>query len=503
MRRIPASFLPPIALDYRTKTPMYRQLYDWFRRAIIDGTMRPGQRVPSTRGLAAELKISRIPVLNAYEQLLAEGYFETFVGAGTCVARSIPDEKLSHPPVKARKGIQQIVEKRGPRRMSRRGTALTHMPAQSWLDNLGAFRVSLPALDHFPIGVWSRLVARHSRMPSRGIMAYGDAMGYLPFREAIAQYLGTVRGVRCDSSQILVTTGSQQALQISAQVLLDPKDPMCMEEPGYPGARQAFMTAGTRLIRVPVDDEGINVAELIRRGRGARAVYVTPSHQYPMGMTMSATRRMLLLNWAARTGAWIIEDDYDSEYRFGTRPIASLQGMDTDGRVIYIGTFSKVLFPALRLGYVVVPQDLVPAFSAARDAADIFSSTLYQAVLTDFIREGHFARHIRQMRMLYMDRRRALIKWIHFQMGDMLEVIGAEAGMHLVALLPPGTNDVAVSQKAAQGGISAQPLSTCYLRPPTRGGLILGYGGANAHQIHDGIRKLKMSVQAQIAYVPR
>jgi GntR family transcriptional regulator/MocR family aminotransferase len=503
MRRIPASFLPPIALDYRTKTPMYRQLYDWFRRAIIDGTMRPGQRVPSTRGLAAELKISRIPVLNAYEQLLAEGYFEAFVGAGTCVARSIPDEKPSHPPVKARKGIQQIVEKRGPRRMSRRGTALTHTPAQSWLDNLGAFRVSLPALDHFPIGVWSKLVARHSRMPPRGIMAYGDAMGYLPFREAIAEYLGTVRGVRCDSSQILVTTGSQQALQISAQVLLDPKDPMCMEEPGYPGARQAFMTAGTRLIPVPVDDEGINIAELIRRGRGARAVYVTPSHQYPMGMTMSATRRMLLLNWAARTGAWIIEDDYDSEYRFGSRPIASLQGMDTDGRVIYIGTFSKVLFPALRLGYVVVSQDLVPAFSAARDAADIFSSTLYQAVLTDFIREGHFARHIRRMRMLYMDRRRALIKAIHVQIGDMLEVIGAEAGMHLVALLPTGTSDVAVSRKAAQGGISAQPLSTCYLRPPTRGGLILGYGGANAHQIHDGIRKLKMSVQAQIAYVPR
>jgi len=328
-------------------------------------------------------------------------------------------------------------------------------------------------------------------------MAYGDAMGYMPFRQAIAEYLGAVRGVRCESSQILVTTGSQQALQISAQVLLDPKDRVCMEEPGYPGARQAFMTAGAHLIPVPVDDEGIDVAQLIRRGRAARAVYVTPSHQYPMGMTMSATRRMLLLNWAVRSGAWIIEDDYDSEYRFGSRPIASLQGLDTDGRVIYVGTFSKALFPALRLGYVVVPKDLVPAFSAARDAADVFSATLYQAVLTDFIREGHFARHIRRMRMLYMERRRSLENAIQIQMGDTTEVIGAEAGIHLVALLPPGTDDVAVSKKAAQLGISAMPLSVCYLKPPARGGLILGYGGANAHQIHDGIGKLRMSLKAQ------
>jgi GntR family transcriptional regulator/MocR family aminotransferase len=254
------------------------------------------------------------------------------------------------------------------------------------------------------------------------------------------------------------------------------------------------MTAGAQLIPVRVDHDGMNVAEMIRRGRNARAAYVTPSHQYPMGVTMGATRRMLLLNWATRSGAWIIEDDYDSEYRFGSRPIASLQGLDTDGRVIYVGTFSKVMFPALRLGYVVVPKDLVPAFSAARDAADIFSPTLYQAVLTDFIQEGHFARHIRRMRMLYMERRTALVNAIQMQMGDMTEVIGAEAGMHLLALLPPGTDDVEVSRKAAQKGISAIPLSTCYLKPPTRGGLILGYGGANPHQIRDGMRKLRMSL---------
>jgi len=496
LKRTPASYLPPITLEDRGEIPIYRQLYDWFRGAIAGGQLRPGQRLPSTRNLAAELKISRMPVLGAFEQLFAEGYLETFVGAGTCVAKSIPDDALSRPALKAGKGPQEIAEKQGPRRMSRRGKALTHMPAQSWLDNLGAFRVSLPALDHFPIGVWSRLVARHSRRPPQGIMAYGRAMGYLPFREAIAEYLGAVRGVRCEPSQILVTTGSQQALQISAQVLLDPKDRVWMEEPGYPGARQAFLTVGAQLIPVPVDHDGVNVAEIIRRCREARAVYVTPSHQYPMGMTMSAARRMLLLNWAMHSGAWVIEDDYDSEYRFGSRPIASLQGLDTGGRVIYIGTFSKVLFPALRLGYVVVPKDLLPAFSAARDAADIFSSTLYQAVLTDFIREGHFARHIRRMRMLYMDRRRALVNALRLHLGEMTEVIGAEAGMHLVVLLRPDTDDVEVSRKAAQQGISAIPLSTCYLRAPTRGGLILGYGGADARQIHDGIRKLRMCVKA-------
>jgi GntR family transcriptional regulator/MocR family aminotransferase len=205
---------------------------------------------------------------------------------------------------------------------------------------------------------------------------------------------------------------------------------------------------------------------------------------------------MLLLNWAARTGAWIIEDDYDSEYRFGSRPIASLQGLDTDTRVIYVGTFSKVMFPALRVGYVVVPKDLLPAFSAARDAADVFSATLYQSVLTDFIREGHFARHIRRMRMLYTERRTALVKAIRVEMGDTFEVIGAEAGMHLAALLPPGTDDVAVSKEAARRRVSATPLSACYLKPPKRAGLILGYGGANPHQLHDGVRKLRMCMPA-------
>jgi GntR family transcriptional regulator/MocR family aminotransferase len=456
--------------------------------------MRPGQRLPSTRSMAAELQISRISVFNAYEQLHSEGYVEAFVGSGTCVARTIPDDAFGLLPTHTRKDSQRAITESGPRTVSARAAALLKVPSETWLHNLGAFRVSLPALDHFPIEVWAKLVARHSRRLSRSTMAYGNAMGYLPFREAIAEYLSTFRGVRCDSSQILVTTGSQQALQISAQVLLDAKDQVLMEEPGYPGARLAFTSAGARLVPVPVDGEGMIVSEIIARNRHARVAYVTPSHQYPLGMTMSAARRMSLLNWGLRSGSWIIEDDYDSEYRFGSRPIASLQGLDMHGRVIYIGTFSKVLFPALRLGYVVVPKDLISAFSAVRDAADIFSSTLYQAVLTDFIREGHFARHIRRMRMLYMDRRKALVNAIRNQMGDMVEVIGAEAGMHLVALLPPGTDDMSVSKHTAQNGISAMPLSSCYLKPPKRAGLILGYGGVNPRQIHDGIHKLRISV---------
>jgi GntR family transcriptional regulator/MocR family aminotransferase len=279
-----------------------------------------------------------------------------------------------------------------------------------------------------------------------------------------------------------------------AQVLLDPNDRVWIEEPGYPGARQALSVAGARLVPVPVDQEGLDVAQGIRIGRGARAVYITPSHQFPLGVTMSAARRMQLLNWAARNGAWIIEDDYDSEYRSGGHPIASLQGLDVAERVIYAGTFSKVIFPALRLGYVVVPKDLVPAFFNARDAADTFSSMLYQMVMTDFIREGHFARHIRRMRALYMERRTALLAAIHDNPDGKLEAIGTEAGMHLVALLPPGVDDVAVSIKAAKKGVSARPLSPCYLNPPDRGGLILGYGGADVPEIREGVRRLRSCI---------
>jgi GntR family transcriptional regulator/MocR family aminotransferase len=489
VKRVSAGFLPAIALDRRGRIPYYRQLYEWFRQAIIAGQLRPGQRVPSTRNLAAELKVSRIPVFSAYEQLLGEGYFETFVGAGTCVAKSIPDHALRPAVSSGLRASRRFSSNKVPRRVARRVASMS-VPPQTWTNNLVPFRVSLPALDQFPLGLWSKLVNRVLRNQTRQLMAYGDAMGHWPLREAIAEYLGAVRAVRCEPSQILITTGSQQGLQLTAQVLLDSGACVWFEDPGYPGARQALRIAGASMAPVPVDQEGLDVSEGIRGEPKAKAVYITPSHQYPLGMTMSASRRMLLLNWAAHHGAWIIEDDYDSEFRFGAHPIPSLQSLDTNDRVIYVGTFSKVMFPALRLGYVVVPPDLVQAFSSMRDATDQFSATLYQATMTAFIREGHFARHIRKMRMLYMERRTALVKAIQDHLGDKLTVIGSEAGMHLVALLAKGISDIAVSKRATAAGLSVMPLASCYASRTARPGLILGYGGTDVRQIRDGVRKL-------------
>lgn len=501
MKRVSSSLVPPIALYADKKYPLHRQLYDWFQRAIANGQLRPGQRVPSTRALASELNVSRVPVLNAFEQLQAEGYLQTFTGAGTCVADSIPQETIAAAGKTAEKRGNKVArspQARGSRRISQNSArAKMSAPGQPWLTIPGAFRMHLPALDRFPIAIWSRLVARHARRPAKELLAYGDTMGYPPFRAAITAYLGTVRAVRSEPSQVMAIAGSQQGLELSARVLLDPGDAVWMEEPGYPGAHQAFAAAGARLIPVPVDSEGLDIEEGLRRCPQARAVYVTPSHQYPLGRTLSASRRLQLLNWASRSGAWIIEDDYDSEYRFGIRPIASLQGLDSDARVIYIGTFSKVLFPSLRLGYVVVPPDLIGAFTAVREATDIFSSTLYQAVLTDFIEEGHFGRHARRMRMLYMDRSRALVAAIQEELGEALEIVSAQAGMHLAGLLRPGVVDTAVSRRAAAKGISAMPLSVCCLKRPSRGGLVLGYGGADLEQLREGVRQLKIILEEE------
>nr|WP_239538385.1 PLP-dependent aminotransferase family protein [Dyella mobilis] len=471
---------------------MYDQLSEWFRRAIVDGRLRPGQRVPSTRSLAKELKISRVPVLSAYEQLYAEGYLETFVGAGTCVARSIPGQATKTAGAAERQPPVEVTPS-APRKIARRVAGMRGL-VQTWANNHGAFRVGLPAIDHFPMTVWSKLIQHHVRKPPIEHLVYSGSMGYLPLREAIAEYLGTVRSVRCDASQILITTGSQQGLQICAHALLDANDRVWIEDPGYPGARQALRTMGAEIVPVPVDEDGLIVEEGIRLCRNAQAAYISPSHQFPLGVTMSAARRMQLLNWASHSGAWIIEDDYDSEFRFGGRPLASLQGMDADDRVVYVGTFSKVMFPALRVGYVVVPRDLVAAFATVRDALDTFSSTLYQVALTDFIRQGHFARHIRRMRALYLERRSALLQAIDQYVGDRLDVIGTQAGMQLAALLPAGADDVAVSIKAKEQGISARPLSQCYVESPGRSGLILGYSGANVHELREGVRKLSTCI---------
>ena len=324
---------------------------------------------------------------------------------------------------------------------------------------------------------------------------YGDRMGFGPCREAIAEYVTTVRGVRCDASQVMIVNGSQQGLEITARALLDPGDHVWIEEPAYPGAVQAFHSVTGNQIPVPVDDEGLDVKEGIRRCPKARAAFITPSHQFPLGVTMSAGRRMLLLEWAFRNNSWIVEDDYDSECDFCKRPIAAVQGLDTNRRVIYVGTLNKVLFPSLRIGYLIVPSDLVSAFSRIRQASDLSHSTLEQAVLADFIQEGHLARHIRRMRMLYMERNEMLATQIQKQLGSTVKLVSAQAGMHLVCLLPSEVEDTIVWQRAAQGGVASWPLSTCYQRTPERGGLILGYGGVGQKQIEDGVKKLAAIIQ--------
>jgi GntR family transcriptional regulator / MocR family aminotransferase len=489
MKRVLTGFLPPIA--FADDAPMYRQLYDRFRAAILNGQLKPGRKIPSTRSLATELQVSRITVLSAFEQLRAEGYLETASGSGTYVSRSIPDDlvRLRQLSTQPARSSRVALESNAARPLSSFGQALLSTPPQPWSNRTGPFSAS-PALDHFPFAAWSRLVIRHSRQPGKEMMAYSDPIGHLPFRQAIAEYVGAFRGVQCDPEQVMVVNGSQQALEIAARVLLDRHDAVWIEEPSYPGARQVFVRAGTRLIPVPIDDEGLDVKEAVRRCRSARAIYITPSHQYPLGVTMSVSRRMLLLDWAVRHSAWIIEDDYDSEYRFSKRPVAAVQGLDVNNRVIYIGTFSKVLFPSLRVGYLIVPKDLVRAFSLAREMFDLFSPTLYQAVLTDFIREGHLARHIRRMRMLYQERHDVLTEALRKQIGPTIEIVTAKAGMHLIVRLPAAMDDLKIALAASRAGIVVTPLSICYQRKPRRGGLILGYGGSDQQQIREGVGTL-------------
>jgi GntR family transcriptional regulator/MocR family aminotransferase len=289
----------------------------------------------------------------------------------------------------------------------------------------------------------------------------------------------------------MIVSGSQQALEISARVLLDPGSRVWVEDPGYRLALDAFALAGAHLVPVPVDKEGLDVAAGIKRFPKARAAFVTPSHQFPLGETMSASRRLQLLDWAQNTGSWIIEDDYDSEYRYESLPIASLQGLDVNSRVIYIGTFSKILFPSLRLGYVVIPPDLIDRFLVIRRAMDLGPPNFFQEVLTDFISEGHFARHIRRMRVLYHERRSALVDSIGKELGSMVEVLGSEAGMHLAVTLPKRSRDVEIAERAARQNLWLWPLSPSYLGEVSRPGFILGFGSAAVAEIPRAVRKLR------------
>jgi GntR family transcriptional regulator/MocR family aminotransferase len=482
----PPAIAPMIVVDRKAAKPLYMQIYDAYRAAIVERRLRSGQQIPSTRTLATELGVSRFPVLNAYAQLLAEGYFESHVGAGTIVSSSLPEQARPIRPNNARRAPASS----GPRPVSRRSSILPADKLPPWSLKSGAFSIGEVASDQFPLHIWSNLVARHARNMTARSFHYGDMTGSMFLREMIASYLRTSRSLRCEAEQIMIVSGSQQALELSARVLLDPGSPVWIEEPGYRLTRDVLALAGCTLVPVPVDKEGMNVAAGIRLSPKARAAFVTPSHQYPLGVTMSASRRLQLLDWAQASGSWIVEDDYDSEYRYESLPIASLQGLDAHARVIYIGTFSKVLFPSLRLGYLVLPPDLIEKFLIIRRTMDIGPPTFYQEVLAEFIGEGHFARHIRRMRGLYRERRSVLVDSLRRELGPSVEILGAEAGMHLAMTLPHGEPDLAVSERAALQKLWVWPLSPSYIDKP-RQGFILGYGGTSAAEIPRAVRKLR------------
>ncbi|MBZ5625463.1 MAG: PLP-dependent aminotransferase family protein [Acidobacteriia bacterium] len=477
-----------LELDRRSTVPLHRQLYEELRSAVLAGRLSPGARLPSTRSLSTDLRISRNTAAGAFDQLLAEGYLEGKVGSGTYVARSLPEDLLyitDAPSGDSRHSVP-------PATLSRRGAVLASTPVSLSRDaaTARAFRPGVPALDAFPRERWARMASRILRHSRAEWLSYGHAAGHRPLRQAIAEYLRAARGVTCSAGQVVVTAGSQQALDLAVRVLLDPGDTAWMEDPGYLGARGALLAAGVRPVPVKVDSEGLSVADGETRAPRARMAYVTPSHQYPLGVTMSLSRRMALLDWARRRQAWIVEDDYDSEFRYSGRPLAALQGLDTANRVIYTGTFSKVLFPALRLGYLVAPEAVVDAFISARALADRHSPALEQALVAEFLSEGHFARHVRRMRALYAERQDALVSAARRELAGLLEVPPAEAGMHLVGWLPKSATDCEVSRRAAAAGVSAPAVSLYALRPPARPGLLLGYAAVNGRQIREGVRKL-------------
>ena len=424
----------------------------------------------------------------AYDQLLAEGYLKGHIGSGTFVSRELPDDLLSIPEnakgVSSTSGWTNTLSTRGERLASIQISTRLHP------DRPRAFRMGLPDIESFPFRSWWRLLSRYWRNPSQALLEYPHPAGYKPLRSAISSYLRASRGVRCSEEQVLVANGSQQALNLTAQVLLNEGDVAWIEDPGYLGAWGALQGSGAQLVPVPIDSRGLDIQAGSAKSPRAKIVCVTPSRQYPLGVTMVLSRRLELLDWARQAEAWVVEDDYDSEYRYKGLPISALQGLDTDGRVIYIGTFSKVLFPSLRLAYLVVPRDPVDAFTAARALMDMGTSVMEQAALADFISEGHFARHIRRMRTSYAVRQATLIDAANRKLDGLMEVSPADAGMHLVGWLPAGVDDDKASQSIAAQGIDAQPLSAFSIEPLDRGGLLLGYTGVKEDEIRGAVRKM-------------
>jgi len=485
-----AAVAAALAPDRLSPLPLYRQLYEKLRHQILTRAFGPGQQIPSTRVLAADLAISRNTVMNAIEQLIAEGYLEGEAKTGTFVADVIPEEMTSVDPTLPERPV------RAPRdpRWSQFGARLANQEMRPGSREIlpHPFRPGLSAFEDFPFDIWSRLANRHWRSPSRSVLTYGDPAGYLPLRRAILNYMTVARGVRGSPEQVIIVAGAQQGIDLTARLLLDPGDSVWMEEPGYFGAAGAFRAAGASMVPVPVDESGLIVRVGVVRAPHAKLVCVTPSHQFPRGVTMALTRRLELLNWAGKADAWILEDDYDSEYRYAGRPIPALQGLDRSDRVIYLGTFTKVLFPSIRLAFLIVPPDLVDRFVAAKAIADRQAPIPDQAILADFMSEGHFGRHIRRMRTLYLERAETLVKSIEAHLKGVIEVDFPQAGMHTIGWLREGTSDREVSHRAADAGIFVWALSSSYWQSAIaeRPGVVFGFAPYRVEAIVEGVRTL-------------
>jgi GntR family transcriptional regulator/MocR family aminotransferase len=473
--------------------PMNRQLYGLLRDGILGGAIAPGLRVPPSRQLAADLTVSRNTVTYAYDQLIAEGYLEARTGDGTYVADTEPDmarlpAALAGDAMAAAAG-SSLLSGRGERLLSGTGAS-----SAQW----GAFMPGIPDITRFPNEVWSKLQARHWRRIAPGLLTYGDGAGYLPLREAIASHLRTARGVNCTAEQVIVTSGTHQSIQLASTLLGEMGDTAWVEDPCYWGTRNVIRSSGLTPLPLPVDEEGMQLPEEALR-TPPRFIFVTPSHQYPLGPVMSLARRRLLLEYAARHNVWVVEDDYDSEFRYSGPPLASLQGLDNNERVIYLGTFSKTLFPGLRIGFMVVPSALASRF--ARANAELFrdGQSFLHAVLADFMNEGHFSSHVRKMRQLYAERLACLQAAIRHELGDSATISGGDAGLHLALGLPAGTNDVAISQAAKARGILTRPLSAYYAEPTTaRPGLMLGYAAVPTERIPPLFAELAQEIRGQV-----
>ena len=489
----------PIRLTESQAGPLHVQLYNEYRTAILTGRLAPGQRVPSTRHLATQLTLSRTTVTRTYDDLIAEGYLESSRGSGTFVCRELPDEKTN-----ADKRHGGVPPQAAPvPRLSSYAARLAESiepatpPLPSRVIDFYSWR---PGFDALPMELWARLLARHARTAKVPALDYDPGwLGCESLRVAIASYLGRSRAVQCTPDQILITAGSQQAFTLIVRILINAGEAAAMEEPGYFRIRQVLMTEGARILPVPVDDSGVRVDLLDALPAKPKLIYVTPSHQYPTGAVLPLNRRLELVSWARENEVFIIEDDYDSEYRYAGRPFPSLQGLDQHGTVIYTGTFSKVLFPALRIGYVVAPPALVPALMRAKRMADRQGPTVEHTALAEFVSEGHLERHLRRTRVLYDERRRTLVEALSREFGCNVDIRGENAGIHILAHFNLPYSDDEILERAAAAGVTIASARASYFSTSSKGKFMIGYAGLTPPLIEEGVRRLASALRVSSA----